>query len=111
MTVEAAANYERNRRTLGKAVHPAALARLHELWPEARVKVSYHHAWLSPADQRKFGGVSRKLTVVCIERGVTVNGVLPPRVYGTATKHPHDRDDRRYGIELAFRRALWAVPR
>jgi len=30
---------ERNARVCGKAVHPAALTRLHELFPEARVSV------------------------------------------------------------------------
>lgn len=32
---------ERNARILGKAVHPDALARLHELFPEARVSVQH----------------------------------------------------------------------
>lgn len=32
---------ERNARILGKAVHPAALRRLHELFPNARVAVEH----------------------------------------------------------------------
>lgn len=87
---------EKNRRILGKAVHPNALRRLHELWPNAVVRVLHGE---------EFPGQVRGTTVRIYERP----GVPGGPVYGVAICHPNDQWDRRRGIELAFRRALAQV--
>lgn len=100
---------ERNARVLGKAVHPAALARLHELFPKARVNVE-HEATpveLPPGTQkmsRRFYQRPSHETRVFID----LDGDKRPggTIFGTATCHHEDNFDRRKGIELAFRRAL-----
>jgi hypothetical protein len=83
----------RNRRVLGKAIHVAALMRLHELWPEAVVKVRHGRS-------NVFG--KRYWTRVTIMRSGPGTG----SVYATAKCAPGDSFNRRYGISLAFRRAL-----
>lgn len=100
---------ERNARVLGKAVHPAALARLHELFPSARVNVE-HEA--TPVElphgtqkmSRRFYQRPSHETRVFID----LDGDKRPggTIFGTATCHHEDNFDRRKGIELAFRRAL-----
>lgn len=100
---------ERNARVLGKAVHPAALDRLHELFPEARCSVE-HEA--TPVElphgtqrmSRRFYQRPSHETRVFID----LDGDRRPggAIFGTATCHHEDNFDRGKGIELAFRRAL-----
>jgi len=100
---------ERNARVLGKAVHPAALARLHELYPNARVSVE-HEA--TPVElphgtqkmSRRFYQRPSHETRVFID--LDGDGRPGAPIFGTATCHHEDNFDRRKGIELAFRRAL-----
>lgn len=100
---------ERNARVLGKAVHPDALARLHELFPEAHVSVQ-HESYVRelPHGEMRMGRRCypnpERETHVLIELG---DGYPP--IMGTAFCHPLDNFDRRKGIQLAFRRALDAV--
>lgn len=88
----------RNARVLGKAVHPAALKRLHQLWPEAVVKV--RHGGNAGSGQRYW-------TRVTILRSGPGTG----SVYAVATCAPEDGFNRKYGVDLAFRRALKMVRR
>lgn len=99
----------RNSRVLGKAVHPAALRRLHELFPDARVRVQHEsHLRELPAGSQR---MSRRCypnpereTYVYID----VDGEQRPggTLFALATCHPEDNFNRRKGIEIAFRRAL-----
>jgi hypothetical protein len=102
---------ERNARVLGKAVHPRALLRLHELWPHARVFV--RHTWMQPSpgetfpwDERDRRGRGRRVTAVAIVQDGEPDAL---QFVGFAVKHPNDRWDRKRGIRLAFDRALRAV--
>jgi hypothetical protein len=99
----------RNRRILGKAVHPAALSRLHELFPDAIVKVRHEATPIElPVDTRRIGKHYYREpsheTFVYID----LDGDKRPggTIFGTAICHHEDNFDRRKGIELAFRRAL-----
>lgn len=89
------------KRRLGKAVHPLALNRLYELWPEAHVQVSHVTSqlggpqWTSVWIWQRYG--ESKPAGECIVRHANV--------------HPHDQRNRRYGISPAFRRALREVSR
>jgi hypothetical protein len=96
----------RARRVLGKAVHPDAVSRLFELWPQARVFVKHTIMELTPEEVFK-GGTRRIATMVWIVK--YPDDPDSPRVMGIAIKHPNDHWDRRRGIELAFRRALGLV--
>lgn len=96
-------------RKLGKAVHPAALDRLFELYPEAVVGVQHRH---EPAPGRLqtqkmdcHHECRQHITVVAIEYQKSY------ATFGHAFCHPDDNWDRRKGIEIAFRRALKEVPR
>lgn len=96
--VEAA---ERNAAVLGKAVHPGALARLHELYPDVRVEV--HHRidaddFIGPGRSREQWHVTR----ITLRFGDGPSDYL----WAEAKCHPDDRYERREGIKLAFRRAL-----
>lgn len=90
---------ERNARVLGKAVHPAALRRLHELFPNARVSVRHE----ATPSERFYKRPSHKTRIY-----IDLDGDRRPggTVFGTATCHHEDNFDRRKGIALAFRRAL-----
>jgi hypothetical protein len=100
--------YARNRRVLGKAVHPLALVRLHELWPQARVFVRHH--WTEPTPEESLeGSTGRRITVVWIVKHP--DDPDSPHRGGRAFKHPSDPWDRRRGIALAFNRALKDVSR
>lgn len=84
---------ERNARVLGKAVHPAALARLHELWPDAVVRVK--------RDVNEHG--NRRTTVFITPE----DGRYTER--GVVSCDSGDTYNRAYGIREAFRRALVAA--
>lgn len=99
----------RNANVLGRAVHPAALRRLHELFPNARVFVR-HEA--TPVElphgtqrisRRFYQRPSHETRVYIYLDGDRRPGET---IFGTATCHHEDNFDRRKGIELAFRRAL-----
>lgn len=100
---------ERNARVLGKAVHPAALARLHELFPDARVAVEHEATPVElphgtqKMSRRVYQRPSHETRVF-----IDLDGDRRPggTIFGTATCHHEDNFDRRKGIELAFRRAL-----
>ena len=99
------AKQARNARVLGKAVHPKALARLHELWPDAIVKVYHDRVGRGPKYPQAWHYVRR-----------TRVHIIPSTPGGAATAtgevvcHSEDTFNRRRGIELAFRRELKAVP-
>lgn len=104
----------RTRNTLGKAVHPAAIRRLHELFPNARVVVE-HMAYprLLPRGERKMGrryyANPARETRVYIDLDGDRAAFRRGRggwVWGLAVCHPEDNFDRRKGINIAFRRAL-----
>lgn len=84
---------ERARRVLGHAVHAKALQRLFELWPEADVKVVYG----------RYDG--RRTTTVEIKPWANATP-WAGFVRGEAQCDSSDQFNRRYGIDLAFRRAL-----
>lgn len=102
-------NKERNARILGKAVHPDALARLHELYPNARVRVQHEsHLRELPTgsqrmDRRCYSNPERETYVY-----IDLDGEDRPgeTIFGMASCHPADNFDRRKGIKLAFGRAL-----
>ena len=81
---------QQSQAALGKAVHLAAVARLHELWPEASIGVEHfiEDHW--------------RITRVTIRRDDSASGY----VRGESICHPDDRYERKFGIEQAFRRAL-----
>lgn len=97
---------ERNGRVLGRAVHPDALARLHELFPAARVTVRQiaEPKELPPGKMRMGRRTYRnpeRTTRILIEPG---EGFIP--IQAEAICRPEDNFDRRKGIASAFRRAL-----
>lgn len=97
-------------RVLGKAVHPAAIERLFEVWPKAQVEVRHSYFMGSRPSGRR---VELRRTVVEIWEGEK-NPILLPAVYPinhrhvtrSAVCHPEDTFDRRVGIRLAFDRCL-----
>lgn len=93
---------ERAQRVLGKAVHPAAIDRLYELWPEAQVYVQHEPNSGPPAK-----AAGKRYTIVSIVR--TSAGLV--EVKGEAICAQDDQWNRKRGIELAFRRALDEVRR
>lgn len=86
-------------RTVGKAVHPMALDRLMELWPEAFVEVRQYP--------------NRGQTVVRIYNHRPPRDGSGDRTLEEAAReaacHPDDQFSRRRGITLAFGRALRLV--
>lgn len=98
----------RNANVLGKAVHPDALHRLHELFPDARVTVRQIATPLElPHGTQRMGNryyakPEHETHVVIELLGLGRNRV----VEGFAICHPLDNYDRRRGIALAFTRAL-----
>jgi hypothetical protein len=92
---------ERAQRVLGKAVHPGAIDRLYELWPEAIVYVQ-HGENRAPGDRMSGPAIVTRWTRVTIVR----SSAKLYEVVGEAFCHPNDRYDRKRGIELAFKRAL-----
>lgn len=98
---------QRNARVLGKAVHPGALRRLHELVPEAKVYVRHHVLTALAGDVR--AGVAaevRPTTRVMIDTGREGERRV---AVGSARCAAGDKYDRKLGIQLAFRRALELV--
>lgn len=93
---------------LGDAVHPAALRRLFEMWPEARVHVQHAYVWRGkPFTSER---IQVRQTLVRIEaQDFEPNERTWKRVTRTAMCSPDDQYDRKYGIALAFRRALHEV--
>jgi hypothetical protein len=101
-------NGDQVRKVLGRAVHPKAIDRLLELWPEAYVEVTHYSA--------RHDGVPLRCTRVHIWSGPSptrTNSERPTgseRRTGTARcRLDCDVWDRRRGIDLAFRRALKKV--
>lgn len=98
-------------RILGYAVHPYAVDRLFEVWPEAQVEVRHDRVWRGIP----FKGNRRQLrrTVVEIWEGEKNPKPLPK---GQKPNHRHvtrqaicaaeDTFERAKGIDIAFRRAL-----
>jgi hypothetical protein len=101
----ASSNAERRAaKVLGKAVHPNALKRLFELWPEAEVHVSHFH------------DATGDMTAVDIyshtwDQMTDARDHFPKTATGNAFCAPEDQFNKRYGIQLAFRRALDDVRR
>lgn len=93
------------RRVLGNAVHPRAVDRLFELWPEADVAVRH-------GDDRH-DGVELKVTRVNIakKRDPVPTAATPLALGDARCRLDCDSWDRRHGISLAFRRALQEVRR
>lgn len=87
-------------KVLGKGPHPAAIRRLFELWPEARVSIRY--------TDRRYDGVDSKVTTVVIAASPTTPAT--EAVYAEARcRLDCDTWNRRHGIRLAFNRALKLV--
>lgn len=113
MTNEEYAQREYNRqhagRVVGKAVHPGALDRLFELYPDVKIDVRHdvelyytgRHMDDLSQDARRTTRVTFWLTG---RRGSTER-----YVFADAKCHPNDNWDRRAGIKLAFDRALAAA--
>lgn len=107
--------YVANKAKLGKAVHPGALQRLHELYPYARVSVrqiatpvELPKGTIRRMDASSFYAKPEHETVVYIDlEGKREAGAAV--VEGRAICHPLDNFDRRKGIHLAFTRALDAA--
>lgn len=101
----AAVAKRRNKAVLGAAVHPNALARLHELYPYARITVRHISADV-PLNPTKFDDTrTRKEWHTEIE--IDLDGHDDAGwAHGYAFCHPDDAFDRKRGITLAFRRAL-----
>lgn len=92
----------RAEKVLGKGVHPAAVERLFELWPEAEVGVR-HFA------QRGDDGIPLRTTRVEIwNKPMRSPGAYPVTAYASC-RTDTDQWNRRFGIDLAFRRALRSV--
>lgn len=87
------ANEQKAARVLGKAVHPNALRRLFELWPDAVVRV-----------RRDVNDYGNRRTIVLI---ATESGRFVER--GEVSCDSGDQYNRAYGIREAFRRALVAA--
>lgn len=96
---------DRNSATLGAAVHPMALARLHQLFPDARVKVR-HETTEVPRHSRMsdYRVLPEHETRVYVD--LDGNDNPSATIFGKAICHPADNYDRRKGIDVAFRRAL-----
>jgi len=100
---------DHSRRVLGAAVHPGAIRRLHELFPDAFVKVRHETNKIElPHGSRKMSNMyyaqPEHETYVYIDLdGDRRSGGT---IWAKAVCHPLDNFDRRKGIELAFRRAL-----
>lgn len=99
-------------KVLGKGAHPRAINRLVELWPEAHVIVSHR--------SRRYDGEDRRDTTVWVfEHKPSAAQAENPwlivdpgmnRVVGRAEcMLRFDHWNRRFGISLAFRRALRRV--
>jgi hypothetical protein len=101
--------YVANKGKLGKAVHPYALMRLHELYPYARVTVRQIATPIElpfgshRMDASSYYAHPEHETVVYIDPPGDRSGDV---VEGVAICHPLDNYDRRKGIHLAFTRAL-----
>lgn len=106
----------RNRNVLGRAVHPAALRRLHELFPKATVTVEHvvYRVPLAEGTLMKMDGPrdrAQHSTRVWIDLDGDWQrncGRMRPAhaIYADSTCHPDDRYERREGISIAFGRAL-----
>jgi hypothetical protein len=87
-----AAAENHSRKVLGKAVHENAIRRLHELWPEAEVLVKYYQGII----------VGNRITMIVITEGAK-------EVVAWSRCVASDQYDRKYGVRLAFQRALAKV--
>lgn len=94
------------KRVLGKAVHPAAIERLFDVWPEAQVEV--WHDWVWRTDPFTQERRQTRRTVVEIWEGERnpVNPSHTRRVQREALVHPDDNFERKTGIRVAFDRCL-----
>lgn len=86
------------RKVLGAGVHPLAIGRLAELWPDAVVEVEHLRSasWL---------GVGVRVTEVRIRPKPESAGF----VEGLARCNPGDQFRKARGIDIAYRRALGRV--
>lgn len=96
----------RNRKVLGRAIHPQALARVHDFWPDAYITVRHTYERL-PDDREP----QRMDSTPTLTRQITTVTIRPRKgdalyISGTAECHPHDQWVRRDGVRLAFNRAL-----
>jgi hypothetical protein len=96
---EAADRRELVVRVLGKAVHPKAIDRLFEVWPEAQVQVDRYRTRHYGVDGIR---VTRVIVAATSQEGPRSHRVVDRRAYC----HPDDPFDRRTGIRLAFDRCL-----
>lgn len=101
-------------KVLGKAVHPDALTRLLELWPEAQVEVRHDRTWRGVLFTGK--RVQLRRTTVEIWEGEKNPIPLPEdqrpnhrHVTREAVCHSGDTFQRREGIRIAFERCLREV--
>lgn len=98
---------ERAERVLGKAVHPQALDRLFEIWPEAIVTVK--HDEVPRGVGPDFGArlwLRRTVVDILQRKGAEKT---TGHVARNAYCHSSDQFNRKTGINLAFRRALREV--
>lgn len=107
--------YTRSRKVLGKAVHPDAILRFHELFPDATITVEHvvYRVPLEPGTAKMDGPTYREQHATRV--WIDLEGDWEPNcgkqrpssaIYADATCHPDDNFNRRKGIELAFRRAF-----
>lgn len=91
------------RKVLGKAVHPLAIGRLVEVWPEATIEVSYHDT--------RYDGVNLRVTRMRVYPAAGEDPLRRPSVQRDARCHSDDQFERRVGIRIAFDRCLREVVR
>lgn len=98
---------------LGKAVHPAALDRLYEIWPNAFVEVLHERIADDTKPWRMDQSIPTKRVteVVIYATGFHEGLPMPEARTGRAVCHPNDNFERRQGIKMAFDRAFKQVPR
>lgn len=85
-------------RVLGNAVHPNALDRLFEIWPDAHVEVQH-----DPPNTR---GRGTRITIYAFDPATASAGVPPAQVKGAVTTWHRDQFVRKVGTRTAFQRAL-----
>lgn len=98
-------------RVLGKAVHPEAINRLFEVWPEAQVEVRHDRTWRGiPFTGKR---VQLRRTTVEVWEGEKNPIPLPKdqaanyrHITREAVCHPDDTFRRSDGIRIAFDRCL-----
>lgn len=92
----------RAEQVLGKGVHPAAVERLFEVWPEAQVAVAH---------ERELRAHSYTYVEVWIGNKSARDKPHGLHVTRNAKCHPDDQFNRRTGVRIAFDRCLREVVR